>query len=448
MLKNISEFIKKTINKKDGMVPKNIDEALAKERYPDIYELAQILDIDQELLESVLHLNKTNIPYEFILKQYANFYAHELFTFKRFIDIIENSLKNTFPNIDNFNTFLNSAIVNINNKEFDKLYKLFFENRDFFEYKKYYDDIYKPIFYVTNIKFSNINDDTIYTVGLLHDVLAYEKSTQFNPYRIDKQTFEKFQDEFNRAKVKLGDEKQFDKYQLIEITNTREMFESKGFPRIFDYQANMTFRVSELINVDLFNYLVNMTKKYRMTISFLPNFSSIENFINEFDFAFESVQYGKAFTVDDLKLAKETNIKLIDDVLDDTLWVQTQFSNTNDIYFEELVHDFKTVDEDIAIATKMIHIQFKNDSGKINIVHFDYEIIYYTFENYDLRLTNRNQDGEYNKRMKIFKIDNTSIDFQDFYDDLYRISYLCFDNKNLIKEYFNKISNPDSHIFA
>ena len=130
-----------------------------------------------------------------------------------------------------------------------------------------------------------------------------------------------------------------------------------------------------------------------------------------------------------------------EDFYDDCLWVKVE---GNDITFEELCEDFH--EDGNNVVTQMIHLQHKGNK----ISHLDHEYIFYDLESYVARKSNPKIKGEARKRVKTFKIDNSTIPMDylcKMYKDnieisvplIYFVLNNYFEHKDLLEEYFQKI---------
>ncbi|MFJ5357921.1 hypothetical protein [Pectobacterium sp. CHL-2024] len=150
----------------------------------------------------------------------------------------------------------------------------------------------------------------------------------------------------------------------------------------------------------------------------------------------EDLEYGSTMLPDIDKIPEIS--ALYDKNYYDKLIIQHN-KNKQEITFEELRDDFITEEE--LVVTQVVHIQYVKQDEKIFIQHLDHEFIFYSIEEYDLKVKNHKTYGNINK-IKTFKIDNSKIPFH--YSDmrgpfLFNILESHFIHKDLICEYFNEI---------
>lgn len=235
----------------------------------------------------------------------------------------------------------------------------------------------------------------------------------------------------------------FCKWNLIPICYRRRELKANDPPRIFDYQKNMT------IMVDLPKSLVSIViklldNKMIGKLAVRGTDWGITEGINKKQFLCEEVEKGQVYSLAEHfwpGVTKLYNSK----VYDDQFWVK---KTETELFFEELCDDL-TIECD-SVVTNMIHILF--DGNEIN--HIDFEKIYYTLEEYNLRIKQMNVKGKGHQRRKYFKINDASIPF-DFPCNVYKMEgsdyksiqvpfiyfvlNCLFTNTELIDEYFKEI---------
>ena len=234
----------------------------------------------------------------------------------------------------------------------------------------------------------------------------------------------------------------YGKWGLIPIDEERFYCVNDEPVRIYDKSVNRTIFI--MINRPLaliFNELI--TNQYIGTISFRGINNRIYNGENHFSTISEAVEKGRIFSFDLSNLPHVTKL-FRESSYADTLWVLKDDSN---ITFEELCNSFHT-DND-TIVTQMIHLEYNSN----NITHLDHEFIFYTLEEYELRINNPYSKGNARKRVKTFKIDKSSIPMnypcQMFTKQgsslteievpfLYFVLDNYFEHKELLTEYFSE----------
>lgn len=222
----------------------------------------------------------------------------------------------------------------------------------------------------------------------------------------------------------LENENEFSKYQLIELSEKREAFDSS--PRIFDTENNITVYLN-VPSFDLYSFLIDLKKDIKFDLSFRPDFTIASDGIDKKVLITEALEFGKLFSSSTLG---NNLITKLYDVNNDHLWVKII---NNEITFEEIIYNYKSFEDSVVTSVFHMEINFKNNI----ITHLDHEFILYTMDEYIERQKNPAVKGTYRKRVKTFKIDNGNIPF-DIDNILYPILLLGFENKALIQEYFLK----------
>ena len=247
----------------------------------------------------------------------------------------------------------------------------------------------------------------------------------------------------------MGKNSQLKKYGIIPVDSQRELLLIRP-PRIYDKAINKTFftkNVSlhflEQIQVMINN---NMIKDFAVR---LENESGYQGKLTSQIFT-ESFELGMPF--DFVNLGKSFVSKLYSEIYMDCLWVVIDSGN---ITFEELCEDEEMYSG--MKVTQVVHLEHFSENGTFYISHLDHEYIFYSDDEYHKRLENPDQKGEASKRMKSFKIDNSKIPFDyqcevhvkditgeeskiEHEQFLYFVLDCYFKHKDLLKEYFGKIS--------
>lgn len=252
------------------------------------------------------------------------------------------------------------------------------------------------------------------------------------------------QDQIRKLYSNKIDDKNFIQYSLISISDKRKFKDD----RIFDEENNKTIHLcvdNELLK--LFHKMID--DKSIKNISFRSDDRIEEGWIPNNTLC-EGVSYGTLFNLRVPNLSKKT-ILFSDLNYGNQLWV---FADKNSVTFEELLEDFKC--DDNSIVTQMIHLEYFYEDGSDipYISHIDKENIFYTEEEYQIRLNN-NIKGKAKKREKFFKIDNSRIKFDypcsiiDFKNSqdcgekkipfIYYIVRHYFKNSDVVDEYFSKL---------
>lgn len=253
----------------------------------------------------------------------------------------------------------------------------------------------------------------------------------------------------------LNCEKQYSKYKLILLSNDRELLDIER-PRIYDKIIDKTFFIKNMPFL-LIKQLKELYKNNLIgDLSFLLSNMGFQNGKYDIEILNENLQFGKVFDLAKLKNIDSRIVsKLYSKEFQDTLWVTIDNEN---ITFEEMKENFDIKGD--YITTQMIHLQYKQSNDKIYITHFDHEYIFYTVDEYDIRINNINQKGSVKKRQKSFKADNCKIpvnyyvkyEIKEFNTKKGEFDYKVinipfiffildnyFEHKDLLMEYFSKI---------
>ena len=243
----------------------------------------------------------------------------------------------------------------------------------------------------------------------------------------------------------------YEKWGLIPIDNERVLFAFDDPVRIYDKSINRTIFIKLSRPLALvFEELINNHSINQISLRGLDN--RIYEGENHLSTICEAVEKGMIFSLDLENLPPITKL-YNDGNYSDSLWI---LSDSHSITFEELCDNFCTYED--AIVTQMIHLEHDTDC----ITHIDHEYIFYSIEEYEQRIHNPYIKGNVRKRVKTFKIDNSSIP----------LSYLCrmykktnkelieidipflyfvlneyFEHKELLEEYFSDcLANQQSQV--
>lgn len=242
--------------------------------------------------------------------------------------------------------------------------------------------------------------------------------------------------------------REYEKFQLVGINETRELFVPIQSTRIHDVNLDKTFSVQNLPKNVAELFIQLMKEGFISELSVRLSDGYEWNGKYEEDYALEEVEYGKPFTLSGFQKIPIT--KLYSKNLGDSLWIHIDDKN---ITFEELKDDFDTFDENI--ITQVLHIEYFEENGKCYIAHMDHEYIFYTIDEYEKRTENHRQKGTGMYRIKTFKIDNSKIplDMQTIIDikdengevrekkEILLIHFIIenyFEHTDLLREYFQE----------
>lgn len=239
---------------------------------------------------------------------------------------------------------------------------------------------------------------------------------------------------FSQLNMDILEDANYNAYGLITLTDDYEpIFTEHLECRLFNKRLNITIPLSNRMDNTLFKeFFELLAKNLIKTISFRPYYDTPIAGRFTTDIVLKSVQFGQIFDMS--KLDGLVPTKLINKSTD-SLWIKPV---GNEITFEELEYDFDTFSD--YIMTQAVHLEFFVNNGGFFIKHLDHEIIFYTFDEYDKRLSDIKQKGKAQKRQKTFKIDDSTIPFLENGTPafLIKVLYTYFSNKELLNEYFSK----------
>jgi|GEM_PF-1223042 len=206
-------------------------------------------------------------------------------------------------------------------------------------------------------------------------------------------------------------------------------------PRIYDKRINSLVYPKNMDLESLKLIKDRIATKEIIDFSFRPNYFSVGENQEDGTYSMEELEFGKKIELSNLN---ENIVSKLYSKEFDTLWVKKE---NNEIIFEELPNKEQYYDDDSIVFTRMVHLVFFQDENCYFIKHIDYELIYYSIDEYITRLDDVKQKGTIKKRNKIFKIDNSRIPLLKDKDTdfLIHILYTYFEFEELITEYFEKI---------
>ncbi len=250
-------------------------------------------------------------------------------------------------------------------------------------------------------------------------------------------------------------EPEYDKYQLVPITDSRNILHTTNGLRLYDEVKDKTLFV-QAVDKDLANKLAELkTNGFIDSLSFRISDEGVFDGKYSKVYIEEALEMGKPFS--SMKLGEERlTSKLYEDVsYGNQLFVT---STVDSLTFEELIEECYC--DDNTIITQVVHMMFSNKNGEIIVNHIDHEFIFYTKLQYEQRRRNARTKGNAFPRIKTFKADNCSVSLLhpcnvfwrelNYIDKTYKefneaIPFLqfvletCFDNKVLIREYFEGV---------
>ncbi|ECI7827103.1 hypothetical protein E1L19_14140 [Salmonella enterica subsp. enterica] len=235
---------------------------------------------------------------------------------------------------------------------------------------------------------------------------------------------------YNDIKININDvDSQFKKYKLLSLNDNISICNDK------DSQTIVDDRIGDHFWIPVPRKLLT-TFQALIDLEFITNISfRIDNITDYIPF-FEDMERGSPLKLDVADLPPLSKFYSVDNYAD-SFWVHHD-SKESSITFEELRDDFQIIKTDI--ITQVIHLKYFSDTNGFYIHHLDHELISYTLEQYEEKLTNPKIKGY--KKTKSFKIDNAKIPFMfknknEFL--LFQVLDSYFKNSELISEYFHCI---------
>ena len=251
-----------------------------------------------------------------------------------------------------------------------------------------------------------------------------------NPIDTLSNDYSLLKDFYKSKNIDLMNDNQFSKYGLISLNDN--FYLGNEYPsRIYDKNIEATIFLNGLEDYT-FKYLSKLYKEFSLNLSVKP--SSIF-FLNSFYTQIkleEHLEVGHYFDIENF----DTNCitKLYDHDYN-VLWINVDKQN---ITFEEVLQDFEFYDS--SIVTQVLHCEYIYENNDLFITHLDHEFIFYTIDEYDNRQTDVYQKGSDKPRIKTFKIDKAKIPITKEENCLFEILNMKFNRRELLKEYFGKIT--------
>lgn len=201
----------------------------------------------------------------------------------------------------------------------------------------------------------------------------------------------------------LPKESEFKTYKIIEMDSTCEILPLNP-PRFYDSKVNKTIYLANVNEELLRVFILLKEKKLFNKISLRPSNCIDDIFPGKYELEIlkESLQFGKAFSID--QIGKIPITKLSSDNFQNSLWVKIDEFN---ITFEEICENDDEYEN--SIITQVIHLEYIMKNNDFIITHIDHEFIFYSKEDYKKRNVKNDIKGEEQKRLKSFKIDKAKI---------------------------------------
>lgn len=294
---------------------------------------------------------------------------------------------------------------------------------------EYYNSFYRQINGCDGTEFIASNIVYIEIANILYKNFEHEEMKAKRFY----QNRDEIAEIFNKHGIDiLAQDEQLDRYNLLSCTDSFKILNTKEGRYVYHAGIKKYFWISvprlllkcfEQCIVD--SYISKIAFKVEGITTLIP--------------ALEELEFGRRFTIDLPSLPEKSKFYDSDDI-DNGLWIKHEIAGCN-LTFEETCSDFECDDENI--ITQVLHLQYKTDPrlGTV-ITHLDHEYIFYSVEEYKLRVNSQDVKGEGKKRVKTFKIDNSSIPSDYIFEEKYFL-YICLDclfvNKKLVREYFEQM---------
>ncbi|EPF32355.1 hypothetical protein HMPREF9194_00353 [Treponema maltophilum ATCC 51939] len=230
-------------------------------------------------------------------------------------------------------------------------------------------------------------------------------------------------------------DKMYSQWNLLTFNPKYMTIKELNPPRIYDKRINSLIYPKNM-NLESLKLIKNsIATKEIVDFSFRPNYFSVGENQEDGAYSMEELEFGKKIELSNLN---ENIVSKLYSTEFDTLWVKKE---NNEIIFEELPNKERYYHDDSIVFTRMVHLVFFQNENCCFIKHIDYELIYYSIDEYIARLDDVKQKGTIKKRNKIFKIDNSRIPLLKDKDTdfLIHILYTYFEFEELITEYFEKI---------
>lgn len=204
---------------------------------------------------------------------------------------------------------------------------------------------------------------------------------------------------YNEIKININNvDSQFKRYKLLSLNENILICNDKDSQTIVDKRIGAHFWIP-------------VPRKLLTTLQALIDLELITNIsfridnITDYIPFFEDMEVGSPLKLNVADLPSLSKFYSIDNYAN-SFWVHHD-SRERSITFEELRDDFQMVNDDV--ITQVIHLEYFNLNNAFYIQHLDHELISYTLEQYEKKLSDSKIKGY--KKTKSFKIDNAKIPF-------------------------------------
>lgn len=410
-------------------------------------------EIREQLEKELENIYRDNLkkfpppPFDFNIdetKSKAISYIKEIYMYPEFKKEIFNILK------EKLKLDLKESIIK--KEEFEENYLSFIkeikDNR-IIEFHKncYFNSVEEYQNSLKNLTLDNTYDFILRKYKVLIEILGQNEDFYFfftildlliKNYKKIQEPYYKINDNNNNLKNTyeyLTEDNQYKKYGLLKLNKNLKLMEiSKGsFPDYLHDERCGYIALDNSLNKEALEQLsILKNKNYIKDLSLRPNYY-VELQKEPIVYLTKVKDFGKCFAFENLKEIIPTKFYNLNG---DSLWINIE---NNNITFEELLKNFEIEEE--FIITQVLHCEYFEQNNKYYISHLDHEFILYSLEEYDKRENNIKQKGNSCKRVKTFKIDNSSIPFilEDGLNILLFFLNQYFKSKDLLKEYFAEI---------
>lgn len=230
-------------------------------------------------------------------------------------------------------------------------------------------------------------------------------------------------------------------YGLIDTAN----FDIKisNLPKLYDKKLDTHIFIKN-IPIKLLCFLVDEQKKSSFKLSLRPDYNICGDGINDLQYICESLIRGEKQPIWIDKMPSLT--WLCDDNTSSDRLIILHNQQTKEITFEEILLEPQI--EDDYIITQVVHLIYTSEKEGLYIKHLDQEYVFYTTEEHNMKMIDLRQKGTAKKRYKTFKIDDARIEYRHDCTDniLYHTLDAYFENKDLLKEYFECMINQSKQL--
>ena len=268
----------------------------------------------------------------------------------------------------------------------------------------------------------------------------YQLSREWELYERERKIYKPLSPEVsNYIEQNTTVEREGKRYGLITLDNSHKL-KIMLPPRVFDSKNKKTIFLDSFITETLADEIQRLYDKKMVGRVSLRGDRVFCGECQE-EYLMEEMEFGEQFVLDFDKIEVLTKLYLPYSY-EDQLWVRRDNSN---LYFEEM--DSRLILTGDIYVTRLLHVRIQEENVK-SIEHIDWELLFYTKDEFEGRKKNSSQKGTARERRKIFKLDNCSIPFDEmtmmFDADrkeikvpfLFYLLNQCMKHKELLREYF------------